>query len=228
MPQTSDTYYKRDFWSSENLKYVRPHFRMEKAARIINSISRGKECDLLDVGCGPATLRQLLKSNIHYHGIDIAIHSPDKNLIQADFLDTPIKFGEKKFDIIVAQGVCEYIGNFQSQKFSEIAKILKEEGALVVTYVNFDHRNKNVYWPYNNIQSFEDFQKGLARFFHIDRFFPTSHRWHHDEPKGRVMKAIQMHINGNIPFFSRLFAVEYFFICSLQSPRKSESRTQRR
>ncbi len=217
MPQATDTYYKRDFWSSENLKYTAPHFRMEKAARILNSISRNKQCDLLDIGCGPATLRQLLRNNINYHGIDIAIHNPAPNLIQADFLETPIKFYDKTFDFVIAQGVFEYVGNFQSQKFSEIAKVLKEDGTLVVTYVNFNHRNKNVYWPYNNIQLFEDFQKSLEQFFRIDRFFPTSHRWHHDEPKGRAMKAIQMHINGNIPFISRLFAVEYFFICSLRT-----------
>lgn len=45
-------YYKRDFWSQENLKYARPHFRLEKAARIINGLSRGRERSLLDVGCG--------------------------------------------------------------------------------------------------------------------------------------------------------------------------------
>jgi cyclopropane fatty-acyl-phospholipid synthase-like methyltransferase len=191
---------------------------MEKVARIINSISQEKECDLLDVGCGPATLKRLLRSNIHYHGIDIAIHNPDPTLIQADFLETPIKFGEKKFDIIVAQGVFEYVGNFQPQKFSEIAKILKESGTFVLSYVNFNHRNKNVYWPYNNVQLFEDFQKSLQQFFRIERFVPTSHRWHHDEPKGRVMKAIQMQVNGNIPIISRMFAVEYFFICSLRAP----------
>ena len=78
-------------------KVYAPHFRMEKAARILNSISRNKQCDLLDIGCGPATLRQLLRSNINYHGIDIAIHNPAPNLIQADFLETPIKFYDKNF-----------------------------------------------------------------------------------------------------------------------------------
>lgn len=43
--------YKRDFWSKENLKFAQPHFRLEKAARIVNKVAQGKECDLLDVGC---------------------------------------------------------------------------------------------------------------------------------------------------------------------------------
>lgn len=214
MPQATDTYYKRDFWINENLKYTQPHFRMAKAARIVNRIARGRECDFLDVGCGPATLKHLLHKRIHYYGIDVAIHSPAPNLLQMDFLETPIKFGDKQFDIILAQGVFEYVGSFQSQKLSEIKRLLNENGVFIVSYVNFDHCRKHVYWPYNNIQSFDDFHQSLARFFHIDRFFPTSQRWHHDEPRGRFMKTVQMHINVNIPVISRLFAVEYFFICS--------------
>ena len=45
-------YYKRDFWGKENLKFIEPHFRLEKSARIIDNIARGRDCDLLDVGCG--------------------------------------------------------------------------------------------------------------------------------------------------------------------------------
>lgn len=215
LPQASAQYYKRDFWIEENLKYAKPHFRMAKAARIINQIAREKECDLLDVGCGPAALEPLLRDNIHYYGIDIAVHHPAPNLIQADFVESSIAFAGKRFDIVLAQGVFEYIGTFQEQKFSEIARILKEDGKFIVSYVNFDHRNRNIYWPYSNIRPFRNFRKSLERFFQIEQYFPTSHRWHHDEPKGRLMPAIQMHINLNIPFFSPLFAVEYFFICSL-------------
>ena len=119
-------YYKRDFWGKENLKFIEPHFRLEKSARIIDNIARGRECDLLDVGCGPATLMRLLGENIHYHGIDIAIHNPAPNLIEADFLETPIKFSDRIFDIILAQGVFEYVGAFQDQKFAEISKLLAE------------------------------------------------------------------------------------------------------
>ncbi|MGH9400494.1 MAG: class I SAM-dependent DNA methyltransferase [Terriglobia bacterium] len=218
MPQTSETYYKADFWSEENLKYAQPHFRMEKVARLVNRIARGRECDLLDVGCGPATLRQLLHNNVDYYGIDIAIHRPAANLIQTDFVESPIKFGEKKFDIVLAQGVFEYIGRVQAQKFSEIAQLLKAEGRFIVSYVNFDHRSTYMYWPYNNVQSFADFHQSLKQHFHVRRFIPTSHRWHHDEPRARLTKAIQMRINLNIPFITRRLAVEYFFICS---PRKS-------
>lgn len=45
-------YYGRDFWSEENLGFSQPHYRMEKAMRIINNVARGRERDLLDIGCG--------------------------------------------------------------------------------------------------------------------------------------------------------------------------------
>src|SRR5580700_2737522 len=100
----SGTLYKKGFWSEENLKYGKPHHRLEKSARIINRIAQGKERTLLDVGCGPATLMSLLPPNIRYHGIDIAIHGQAPNLMETDFVAEPIKFGDKTFDIVVAQG----------------------------------------------------------------------------------------------------------------------------
>ena len=226
MQQANIAYHKRDFWVKENLSYVEPHFRLEKAARIVNRIAQGRVSDLLDVGCGPGTLRRLLNTNIHYYGIDIAIHEQSPNLIEADFVEGPIRFAGRRFDIIVAQGVFEYIGSVQEQKLSEIRDLLNEGGMFIATYVNFDHRNKNIYWPYNNIQSFSSFHRSLTQFFQIDRYFPTSHRWYHDEPRGRLMWAVQKHINLNIPLVSRWFGVEYFFICS-ENGRKAGSQKRR-
>jgi hypothetical protein len=42
-------YYKKDFWSKESLTYSQPHYRLEKSARLINRLARGRECTLLDV-----------------------------------------------------------------------------------------------------------------------------------------------------------------------------------
>jgi SAM-dependent methyltransferase len=217
-------YYKKDFWRKENLKFSQPWYRLEKSARIINRIARGEECTLLDVGCGPATLMRLLPPNIQYHGIDIAIHDPAPNLLEADFLKTPIRFSDKRFDIIVAQGVFEYVGDFQSQKFAEIAHLLNENGTFIVSYTNFGHRNKQIYWPFSNIQSFDDFHKSLARYFNIERFFPASHNWKHAQPNRKLVKTVNMHIDLNIPFISPVLAVEYFFICSSRNSSGSEAR----
>lgn len=209
-----NTLYKKDFWSEENLKYTRPHYRMQKAARLINKLAHGEERTLLDVGCGPATLTSLLEPNIRYHGIDIAIHNPAPNLLEADFLEAPIRFSDKRFDIILAQGVFEYVGNFQSQKFAEIAQLLNKDGIFIVSYVNFDHRHKDIYWPYSNVQPFNDFRRSLAEHFTIRKYLPTSYNWNHWEPGRKILRAANMRININIPVIGPVLAVEYFLICS--------------
>jgi SAM-dependent methyltransferase len=207
-------YYKKDFWRTENLKYSKPHFRMEKAARIINQLSRGRTPDLLDVGCGPATLQHLVTPNVNYHGIDIAIPNPGPDLAEVDFVANPIGLRDQHFDLVLAQGVLEYMGEFQRKKFAEIADILEPDGTFVVSYVNFGHRDREVYWPYNNMQPIRDFARDLSRYFKIRRYFPTSHNWGHSEPNRRLLKAINMRLNANIPWISSKLAVEYFFICS--------------
>jgi SAM-dependent methyltransferase len=208
------TLHKKDFWSKENLKYRQPHYRLEKSARIVNSLAQARRCTLLDVGCGPATLASLLRPNIQYYGTDIAIHNPAPNLLEADFLETPISFDGRRFDIILAQGVFEYVGDLQAQKFAEISGLLNDSGVFIVSYVNFDHRDSYIYAPYSNVQAFNDFRQSLAQHFKIHRFFPTSHNWNHSEPNRKLLKAANMNFNINVPFVSRLLAVEYFFICS--------------
>jgi SAM-dependent methyltransferase len=211
-------YYKKDFWDEENLKFAAPHFRAQKVARLINKIVQGAECDLLDVGCGPASLRYLLDENIHYYGIDIAIHTQAPNLLEADLLEGPIKFGDKRFDMVVAQGVFEYFGEFQDQKFAEIRELLKPGGKFIVSYWNFGHRDARIYEPFSNIQPLKDFRDSLAAHFAVDSCFPASHNWKHNMSDRKLLKAINMYLNMNIPLVSPKLAVEYFFICSGGTP----------
>jgi hypothetical protein len=90
------------FWRRANLRFTEPHYRLVKAARIIKKLAQGRECTLLDVGCGPAALSRLLPRNIDYYGIDIAIQNPAPNLLEAD-LAKPRLPGAKRFDIVLAQ-----------------------------------------------------------------------------------------------------------------------------
>jgi SAM-dependent methyltransferase len=212
-------YHKKDFWSKENLNFSQPHYRHEKATRMISQLAAGRECDLLDVGCGPAALMRLLPQNVSYYGIDIAIQNPAPNLIEADFLETPIGFGNKRFDFVTALGFFEYAGDFQSQKFDEIAQLLKENGRFIVSYWNFGHRNTSIYWAFSNVRRMDDFRKSLARYFNIDRSFPASHNWKHGWPGRKLNRAINMHVNMNIPVVSTVLAVEYFFVCSPRDSR---------
>lgn len=210
--------YKKDFWSKENLKFSKPWYRIEKSARLISRIARGKECSLLDVGCGPAALMRLLPPNVHYYGIDIAIQEPAPNLLESDILKKPIRFGDKRFDIVIAQGVFEYLGESQQQKFAEIAEILNDNGTFIVSYTNFGHRNPVIYHAFSNVISLDEFRSDLTGYFTVRRSFPFSHNWKHGQPARKLIKAVNMHVNANIPFISPVLAVEYFFICT---PRRA-------
>ncbi len=207
-------YRKKDFWSKENLRYQNPHYRLEKSAHIVTKLAGGADRSLLDVGCGPATLMQLLPANISYYGVDISIPEPAPNLAEADVLENPIGFDGRKFDMVLAQGFFEYVGELQSRKFAEIASLLNRGGTFIVTYVNFGHHSRDLYFPYNNVQPVASFRADLARHFIIRKAFPTSHNWKHTEPNRKLVRAINMNLNVNIPVVSPKLAVEYFFICS--------------
>ena len=212
--ESDPMYYKKDFWRTENLKYSAPHFRLRKVARVVSRLAGDRECELLDVGCGPAALQHLMSANIHYHGIDIAIPEPAENLLELDILEAPIAFRGMKFDFVVAQGMFEYVGEYQSQKLAEIAGLLKSDGKFVVTYQNFDHRQREVYWPYSNVQRPADFRKDLARFFRIEKSFAVSHNWNHSQPSRPLIQASQAHVNIKVPVISPILAVDYLYICS--------------
>jgi predicted TPR repeat methyltransferase len=186
---------------------------MKKLARLVNRMADGKECRLLDVGCGPATLQRLLDSNIRYYGIDIAIQEPAPNLRERDILVGGIDSDEKPFDLVVAQGLFEYLGDSQSKKFGEIAEIMTPSGAFIVSYVNFDHHKPNYYWPYSNITPAQRFQESLEEHFLVERKLPTAHNWNHTEPSRLLITTPNMYLNANIPFVTRRLAVEYIYIC---------------
>jgi SAM-dependent methyltransferase len=212
--ETVAKHYKREFWAEENKKHIPAHYRLQKSARIVNAIAGRRHCDLLDVGCGPATLMKLLRPNISYYGIDIAIHEPAPNLLEADILDRPIEFGGRKFDLVTALGVFEYVGARQAEKLSEIGALLGESGRFVVTYTNFGHRDRRIFEAFSNVRPFDDFRRSLARYFTIDRYFPTSYNWHGGQPSRALLKAANMRVSANLPVLGPRLAVEYFVICS--------------
>jgi SAM-dependent methyltransferase len=214
MRQATGNYHQRDFWIRENLLYATPNFRLRKCARLLGRMMPGHAYDLLDLGCGPATLRTLLPPGVRYHGVDIAIHDPAPYLLEKDFVREPIAFNDRSFDVVVALGVFEYMGQRQSEKLTEISRILKQDGKLVLSYINFQHFRRIVYPIYNNVQPIAELIKSLGDVFHVERCFPVSHHWRHKQPGRNAVPALQMRLDWNIPFVSPWLAVEYFCICS--------------
>jgi SAM-dependent methyltransferase len=207
-------HYKKEFWDTANLSFGEPWYRLQKAVGIVVRLAGQRQCTLLDVGCGPGTLMKLLPGNIEYFGIDIAIHTTAPNFIEADIAHTPIAFKGKRFDLVTALGLFEYVDDSQSRKFAEITEILQRDGKFVVTYTNFGHRQKRIYEAFSNVQPLDSFRQDLRRYFTIERSFPASHNWKHSQPSRRPIKAVNMRVNANIPLLSPKLAVDYFFICS--------------
>lgn len=214
MQQATSNYRDRDYWIVQNAQYAEPSFRLMKLARLVGDAAKGRECDLLDVGCGPGALRPLLPPNLHYHGMDIAIQQPAPFFREVDFASNPIAYDHKTFDFIVAMGVLEYMGEREKQKFEEIRDILKPGGKFIMSYINFGHYRRAVWPNYNNIKPIAAMAESLKQVFRLERVFPASHHWRQKQPGKNSLQSLQMHVNFNIPVFSPMLAVEYFFVCS--------------
>lgn len=213
--QKTEHYRSRDFWIQENLLYVEPNFRLKKCARIVNGIAkRMEQCDLLDVGCGPAALRGMLDANVNYHGLDVALHERSLHLLEREFVTQAIAFNDKRFDVVVALGVFEYMGTREHEKLLEIRDLLKPGGRFIMSYINFSHFRRQIWPAYNNIQTIAEMRASLRTVFNIERSSPVSHHWRHRQPGKRAIPAIQLRLDWNIPCISPWLAVEYFFICS--------------
>ena len=205
---------RKDFWGQEHQKFAEPHFRLEKSARLINKLAPSVPCTLLDVGCARAALKGLLKPGIEYFGIDVTIHEPASYLHEADILESPIEFDGRHFDLVIAQGLFEYLGEVQGEKFREIAEILSPNGRFILTYENFAHRRPSIYWAYSNVQTPAAFRASLEQEFTIERQCPTSLNWRHSQPVRPLTKTLNRVVTRSIPVVAPKLAVEYFFVCS--------------
>lgn len=214
---STSRYRDRDFWSIENLKFVEPHYRLRKSGRLIERLAGGRRCRLLDIGCGVGTLMTLLPPNIEYTGIDIAIHAPNDHLVELDFVGNPLRLEARQFDIVVAQGVFEYMGAVYPAKLEEISELMADNGSLVASYTNFHHRKPHVYSIYNNVQELEGFRRNIEKFFRIERSIPASYNWNHSQPQRKFVQSINRAICWNIPVVGRKLVVDYFFVCSKRS-----------
>jgi SAM-dependent methyltransferase len=210
--------YGKLFWARKQEQFEEPWYRLEKSARLIRSLAAGRTCSLLDVGCGPATLMQMLPANIRYRGIDLVVPDPaPPHLIPADLRHSPVCFGDEHFDFVIAQGIFEYLADVQRAKFAEIASVLTDNGLFIVTYTNFNHHRAQIYEAFSNVQPIDEFRADLSRYFIIRRAIPGSHNWRHGQPNQPWLKALNLRVTREIPWMSRRLAVEYYFVCSPRS-----------
>ncbi len=217
MSEVVQNYRDKNYWIVENAQYAEPSFRLRKCARLVNELAKDRTCTLLDVGCGPAALRELLDPNITYYGLDIAIHNPASYLREVDFAQNRIAFDQERFDFVVGMGVFEYMGERQKLKLQEISELLTDDGIFIMSYINFGHFRGKVWPNYNNVQRIEEMTRGVEEVFKVERRFPASHHWRQKQPGRNSLRPLQMLVNVNIPMISPALAVEYFFVCSKRS-----------
>jgi 2-polyprenyl-3-methyl-5-hydroxy-6-metoxy-1,4-benzoquinol methylase len=134
-----------------------PHigFRL-RARNIVNNVKKGDK--LLDAGCGTGvysfTFSKLFKK---IDAIDISeekIKSANQinifkniNFRKGDICN--LKFKDNEFDAIICSDVLEHIKN-DKKAFSELARVLKRKGVLLITVPSDSKNNKITYKKYGH------------------------------------------------------------------------------
>ena len=111
-------------------------------------------------------------------------------------------------------------GNFQAEKFAEIATLLNDNGTFIVSYVNFDHRDGR----YTDLTVTYNLSTTFVRASGTTSRYAASFRPLITGIIGSLAgdsEGANMYININIPFIRQALAVEYFFICSSRYYRES-------
>jgi ubiquinone/menaquinone biosynthesis C-methylase UbiE len=122
--------------------------RLHRIADLIN------DKQVLDVGCGRGLLHKIIGKNVSYFGIDFAgeflkndnwlgFSSAHRIVASADKL--PLR--DNSFQVIVCSEVLEHLPYDLPEKcLSEIFRILKKHGVLIVSTPNFAHFTNRLYF----------------------------------------------------------------------------------
>jgi SAM-dependent methyltransferase len=151
-------------WRQRTLDFASPHARLHLLVRIVREL-RPDRCTLLDVGCGPAALKQLLPHTVEYFGVDIVPHVIHAQRDAAHFEVTDLETAEAcfdgtRFDIVVCSGVFEYI-HAREHFLQFLRRSLAEGGTLILTFTNHAHyldvvKHKQYRDPHVNFMSISE------------------------------------------------------------------------
>jgi len=132
----------RDYWEQKSVAYDCLHDRLWVMLR---EVARLQPSSLLDVGCATGEVaRAVLAScpGIDYYGCDISHAAVAKlgrpNVVQCDLNHTGVPFANRRFDCVVASGICEYVRD-QGAFLKQLAERLVPGGHLIVSYINSGH-----------------------------------------------------------------------------------------
>lgn len=139
LPPVRDASTASSFWQDESLLYQTPHPRLRQVANLLNA---GTARRLLDVGCGPATLRSLLAPSFTYFGCDITDHAAPllgDRFLHLDFnVDCGLGFfANRRIDVVHIGGVLEYL-RYPGHLLGEIRRITGQGARLIATSTHFE------------------------------------------------------------------------------------------
>lgn len=98
---------------------------------------------VLDIGCRDGGLRRYLPRDVRYQGIEIAPEFAGPNILIQD-ISSGLPFPDAAFDFAFMIEVMEHVPN-PYQTFSEIHRVLKADGVLVLSVPNPFHI-KEIVW----------------------------------------------------------------------------------
>lgn len=130
------------YWNSNTLRFNLVHQRLIIIRSLIDCIPRPLT-QLLDVGCGLGTMKQLLPETVEYFGIDIAsdvikLKNDPAHFEVVDLNGLPQCFGERKFELAICSGIFEYI-QYPKTFLRFLSDKIINGGYLIITYNNRQH-----------------------------------------------------------------------------------------
>ena len=111
-----------------------PRKKNRDLKRFIDAIGliTGDYDSILDVGCRDKVLKNFIKKDVKYQGIDYK----DSNEVVGHNLENGIPFTDKSFDIVFALDVLEHVENIHFL-FDEILRVSKDEAIIALPNMSY-------------------------------------------------------------------------------------------
>lgn len=132
----------RAYWEAKSVAYDCLHDRLWV---MLKEVERVRPASVFDVGCATGEVARAVTARfpgIDYFGCDISHAAVARlgrpNVVQCDLNAGLVPFAGRRFDCVVASGICEYIRE-QGDFLRQLAERLSARGSLIVSYVNVNH-----------------------------------------------------------------------------------------